>query len=72
MTNLEKIKTYSAEDLAPMLVRCETFYDRDDGYEDIYTSPSGGKYYFEEDAVKDTINWLNEDIEMLNTSRKNV
>lgn len=75
MTNLERIRTMDAEQLAPLLVQevQEVIdagdYDADDHFISFpevishYRSMSGSEYEIFENAVSSTIRWLNKNVE---------
>lgn len=73
MTNLERLKTLSAEELAPMLVKEQSEDDWDEDYDGewkclgtnfFYVSPcSNYSYFSEEEAIEQTIQWLNDEID---------
>jgi hypothetical protein len=72
MTNLEKLRTLTAEELAPLLVKEQSEDDWDEdidgdwkciGTEYFYTSPCSDYSYFSaEEAVAETIQWLNDEV----------
>jgi hypothetical protein len=73
MTNLDKLRGMTAEELAPLLVKQQTEDDWDEdvdgdwkciGTEYFYMSPcSDYSYLSEEEAIAETIQWLNDEVE---------
>ena len=76
MTNLEKLRSLSAEDLAPLLVECHSEetedYDWDDNpiagpTIDVYVTTDGSKYWDDEDsAIEHEIEWLKQEEKITN------
>lgn len=67
MTNADKIRAMCIEELAIFLVRTELeeipseFYD--DETQVVFRSPSGKKFYWKEQAIKDSLGWLKQEVE---------
>lgn len=64
MRNIDRIRQMSLEELAPLLVKDETV----DYTAPCYSSPSGLKFWIEDDAVEDCIEWLNSEHSETNLS----
>ena len=71
MTNMERIKQMDEKELAELLVKetlqQEVDYDWDESpfaiYDIIYELPNGEVYYDYDDALRDCIKWLQEDVD---------
>lgn len=64
MRNIDRIRQMSLEELAPLLVKDETRYFDNP----CYSSPGGGRYWIEEDAIEDCCQWLDSEYGETNLS----
>ena len=67
MTNADRIRAMSDGEMAERLVRTELeeipseFYDNETQV--IFRSPTGKKFYWKEQAIQDSLEWLKQEVE---------
>lgn len=54
MRNIDRIRQMSLEELALLLIKDETI----EFFDPCFSSPSGSRFWTEEDAIEDCVKWL--------------